>query len=242
MIPMMSSPFLRLSQHQAHGTSLFAVATTGVAGAWAYIDHIQHWEPTVAIALSGMITARLGARTTSRLSAPVLKRSLGVLMLVMATAVPLKTFILEHYRGADDIVSHQSDALSESKKSSKMFSLFQRVAPWAVVGSLSGYLAGLFGIGGGILVVPALAVFTSHTHYEVLATSLLATSLPSMVGTWSHYRSGHLAMRVAPALAAGACLGAVLGGRIGQQTEESKLRMGFTGLLAVMGVRTLLKV
>lgn len=163
-------------------------------------------------------------------------------MLVMAAAVPLKTFILEHYKGADDAVSHQSDALSESKKSSEMFSLFQRVAPWAVVGSLSGYLAGLFGIGGGILVVPALAVFTSHTHYEVLATSLLATSLPSMVGTWSHYRSGHLAMRVAPALAAGACLGAVLGGRLGQQTEESKLRMGFTGLLAVMGVRTLMKV
>ena len=78
------------------------------------------------------------------------------------------------------------------------------------------------------------------SHHEILATSLLSTALPALVGTWTHHCAGNVVVRIAPVLAAGACAGAVVGGQLGQATDESTLRRGLTVLLAVLGTRTLL--
>lgn len=230
MIPLMTS-FLRLSQHQAHGTSLFAVAATGLAGALSYGSAVQ-LEPAAAIALTGIVTARLGAKMINVLSERALKRALGLLMLVMAVVVPAKASLLENYE-------EKEDSLETAEDSSE--SLVTRVAPAAAIGTVSGFLAGVFGVGGGVVVVPALTLFTSCSHHEALATSLAAMMLPAMSGTWTHYRAGNVAIRAAPALAVGACLGATIGGQIGRSTDESTLRWGFSGLLATLGLRTLLK-
>jgi uncharacterized membrane protein YfcA len=93
----------------------------------------------------------------------------------------------------------------------------------------------------GVIVVPALTIFTSCNHYQALGTSLAAMTLPAMAGTWAHYRAGNVALRVAPGLAAGALVGAAVGGKIGVRTDETTLRWGFSGLLAALGFRTLFK-
>lgn len=241
MIPLMTS-MLRLSQHQAHGTSLFAVAATGLAGAWSYGPAVA-WEPAMAVALSGMVTARLGARATTTLSERSLKRMLGVLMLAMSVAVPAKAHIMEQYKDKERALATQSNhklKISDSLSTEESY-LLSRVAPAAAIGTCSGFMAGLFGVGGGVIVVPALTLFTSCNHYQALATSLAAMSLPALVGTWTHHCSGNVALRVAPTLAMGALLGAAVGGQIGTRTNESTLRWGFSGLLAVLGARTLVK-
>eukprot|EP00977_Amphora_coffeiformis_P009915 scaffold2300_cov160-Amphora_coffeaeformis.AAC.2 len=235
LIPM-STYFLRLSQHQAHGTSLFAVAATGVAGALSYGPAVQ-WEPAMAVALTGMVTARLGARTTTILSEKALKQALGVLMLVMSVAVPAKAHLMEQYKKEHE----EASTASTSSADTEAPTLFQRLVPAAAIGTCSGYMAGLFGVGGGVIVVPALTIFTSCNHYEALATSLAAMTLPAMSGTLTHHRAGNVALRVAPALAVGALVGAAVGGQVARQTDESTLRLGFSGLLATLGIRTLLK-
>lgn len=240
MIPMMTS-VLRLSQHQAHGTSLFAVAATGLAGAISYGPAVQ-LEPAIAVALTGMVTARMGARTTTVMSERALKQALGVLMLAMSVAVPAKAHFMEQYQQEQELKnSQQGDNGTLSSSSSSTSSMLQRVGPAAAIGTCSGFMAGLFGVGGGVIVVPALTVFTSCNHYEALGTSLAAMTLPAMAGTLTHHRAGNLALRVAPTLAIGALVGAAIGGQIGRRTNESTLRWGFSGLLATLGLRTLLK-
>ena len=110
-----------------------------------------------------------------------------------------------------------------------------------MIGIGSGFLAGLFGVGGGAIVVPALTLATDMTHYQALGTSLCAMALPAMVGTGTHYMKGNVSMRVAPALATGAFLGGFLGGKLGLKTNEDALRWVFSGLMVVLGARTLLK-
>ena len=237
MIPMMTS-MLRLSQHQAHGTSLFAVAATGLAGAASYGPAVQ-WEPAVAVALTGMVTARMGARATTTMSEQALKRALGILMLVMSAAVPAKAYLMEQYKEKERMDSQNDDANGMSDRTET--STLGRVAPAAAIGTCSGFMAGLFGVGGGVIVVPALTLFTTCNHYEALATSLAAMTLPALAGTWTHHRAGNVALRAAPALAAGALVGAAVGGQIGRRTNESTLRWGFSSLLAILGIRTLLK-
>jgi uncharacterized membrane protein YfcA len=110
-----------------------------------------------------------------------------------------------------------------------------------MIGMGSGFLAGLFGVGGGAVVVPALTVLTDMTHYQALGTSLCAMCLPAMVGTATHFTKGNVALKVAPFLALGAFGGAYIGGYVGLHTNENALRWGFSGLMAVLGLKTLLR-
>jgi uncharacterized membrane protein YfcA len=227
MIPLMTSSLLRLSQHQAHGTSLFAVTTTGIAGALGYSGQVDY-EAAAAIACCGMVTARFGAQATTRLSGPALKKALGVFMLCVAPLVPAKTYL----------VSEEDEDSTEEENQKRP--LPQRILVPAAIGCCSGFLAGLFGVGGGAIVVPALTLGTDMNHYQALGTSLCAMSLPAMVGTATHYGKGNVAMRVAPALAVGAFLGGYFGGRLGLTIDESKLKWGFSILMLTLGGRTLL--
>eukprot|EP00980_Cylindrotheca_fusiformis_P005981 scaffold1278_cov191-Cylindrotheca_fusiformis.AAC.6 len=230
MIPIMTSRFLRLSQHQAHGTSLFAVTTTGIAGALGYSGHVDY-EAAASIACTGIVAARFGAMAMSRLPEAVLRKALGVLMLSVAPLVPAKTYFMELSKDKEEKLVPGSTEVRNP----------QRLLVPALIGSFSGFAAGLFGVGGGAIVVPALAVFTDMNHYQALGTSLCAMALPAISGTITHYGKGNVAMRVAPGLAAGAFLGAYLGGKLGLTIEETKLRWGFSGLMVVLGVRTFLK-
>ena len=239
MIPLMtSSRLLGLSQHQAHGTSLFAVAATGVAGALGYQGHVQY-DAAAAIAACGIVTAGLGASVTTRLSATKLKQALGVFMILVAPLVPLKAYLSHH--DTDEPTTTTTTTTNHMQTTTPEKSWPQRLLPPAMIGLGSGFLAGLFGVGGGAVVVPALALCTDLDHYQALGTSLCAMASPAISGTLTHYRKGNVAMRVAPALAAGAFCGGYLGGRLGLQVNENALRWGFSGLMVTLGLRTLIR-
>ena len=75
---------------------------------------------------------------------------------------------------------------------------------YVVIGLAAGVLAGLFGIGGGILIVPALAQFAKMPFKEATGTSLGALLLPvGLLGAITYYRSGNLDPRASLFVAAG---------------------------------------
>mmetsp|Transcript_37065 Transcript_37065/g.44281 ORF Transcript_37065/g.44281 Transcript_37065/m.44281 type:complete len:259 (+) Transcript_37065:2-778(+) len=251
MIPLMTSR-LGISQHAAHGTSLFAVAATGIAGSLAYsqnnsIDTVG----AIAITSGAILSARLGANFTSKLSERTLKRSLGVFMICIAPLVPAKTFIAqwkEDSQGGNNAKTQGTvqgggdvdvDADVDDDEA-EQFNI-QKVLTCSTIGLASGFLAGLFGVGGGAVVVPALTVLTDMDHYTALGTSLCAMTLPAIVGTVTHSQRGNVNMRIAPMLAMGSFIGAYIGGKAGVGIEEEKLRWGFSGLMATLGLKTLFR-
>lgn len=275
MISMLTAAPLALAQHAAHGTALAVVAVTCVTGAVTYRDHFEAATcavPAVAVAVSGMVTAPWGVRAATRLSPHALQRALACLMLTLAAAIPCQDQLValgrspNHQTGPDggggggggpavDTNNNNKTTTTNSVAEEMTRQFWHRILPYTAVGGASGFLAGLFGIGGGTLVVPVLTILcsgssshnaqdaeTAWSHYQVLATSLAATALPAVVGTISHARAGNVVWRVAPGLAAGATLGAVVGGRLGQETDQGTLRTGLTALLAILGTRTLVRV
>jgi uncharacterized membrane protein YfcA len=99
-----------------------------------------------------------------------------------------------------------------------------------VLGAVAGILAGLFGVGGGILFVPTPTwLGLSQLHAE--ATSLLAIIPTVLVGVWRQHRYGHL--RVRPALVIGiASIGAAVGGaQLAVTLPEHVLRKLFACLM-----------
>jgi uncharacterized protein len=99
------------------------------------------------------------------------------------------------------------------------------------LGLLAGVLAGFFGVGGGILFVPALVLAFELGQLEAEGTSLAAI-LPTVVaGAWRQHRYGNVAWRTAALVGAVAILGVELGVRVAEALDEDVLRRLFALLL-----------
>jgi uncharacterized membrane protein YfcA len=111
-----------------------------------------------------------------------------------------------------------------------------------VIGLAAGVLAGLFGIGGGLLIVPALVLFAGMPIIMATGTSLGALLLPvGALGAWEYYRNGHLDARAAVIVALGLFLGAPVGARVAQVLPAAVLQRGFAAFLVVVAVRLWVK-
>jgi uncharacterized membrane protein YfcA len=101
----------------------------------------------------------------------------------------------------------------------------------ALIGLLGGIAAGLLGIGGGILFVPALTILLGHDQVEAEATSLLAIVPVALVGSWRQRAYGNLRMRDAGVIGALSALGVLAGVALANALPERVLRIGFALLL-----------
>lgn len=99
-----------------------------------------------------------------------------------------------------------------------------------LLGVAAGVLAGLFGVGGGILFVPALLAL-GLGQIEAQGTSLLAILPTVLAGTWNQRRYGNLRPRTAIVLGVASIAGVEVGARLATELPETTLRRLFAVLL-----------
>ena len=106
------------------------------------------------------------------------------------------------------------------------------------IGLGAGVLSGLFGIGGGIVIVPALLYFARMEPSRATGTSLGALLLPvGALGAWEYYRNGDVDVRASGLLAAGLLVGAYGGARLNQLLSPVQAKRAFAVFLALVAVR-----
>jgi uncharacterized membrane protein YfcA len=106
-----------------------------------------------------------------------------------------------------------------------------------VIGALAGVLAGLLGVGGGVLFVPALTLFLGLGQVDAEATSLLAIMPMALVGAWRQHGYGNLRLRDALVLGILAAPGAVAGVSIVEVLPERAVQVSFAGLMLYIAYR-----
>jgi uncharacterized protein len=105
-----------------------------------------------------------------------------------------------------------------------------------ILGLVAGVLAGLFGVGGGILFVPTLVALGLSQH-DATGTSLLAIIPTALVGTWRQARYGNVRWRAALIIGAAAAVAAQGGTALAEAISGPTLRKLFAGLLVVVAVQ-----
>ena len=109
---------------------------------------------------------------------------------------------------------------------------------YILIGAGAGVLAGLFGIGGGVVIVPALLYFARMSPLTATGTSLGALLLPvGLLGALEYYRNGHLDVRASLMLAVGLFLGAFFGAKMAQMLTPLVFKRAFSLLLVVVAIR-----
>ena len=113
---------------------------------------------------------------------------------------------------------------------------------WALLGAaaaglLAGVLAGLFGVGGGILFVPTLVLILGLTQLHAEASSLLAILPTAAAGVWRQRSYGNVRWRAALVLAIGAVAGVEAGVQVAEALPEHALRRLFGVLMLAVAAQ-----
>ena len=107
----------------------------------------------------------------------------------------------------------------------------------ALLGFAGGLVGGLLGVGGGILFVPALAIFLDEPQVEAEATSLLAIIPVAIVATWRQHRYGNLRLREGLLIGVLSPIGVGVGVVAANEVSERTLELGFAALALLIAAR-----
>lgn len=101
-----------------------------------------------------------------------------------------------------------------------------------LVGLVAGAASGMFGVGGGIVVVPALVLLGDLPFREAVAASLLFITITSPLAVWQHWRGGNVEIRSGLLLGASGLAGIAAAWLLEPFVTDAQLALGFAGLLA----------
>ena len=106
------------------------------------------------------------------------------------------------------------------------------------IGLGAGILSGLFGIGGGIVIVPALVFIAKFAPQQAVGTSLGALLLPvGALGAWTYYKGGQLDIRASLLIALGIFVAAPIGAKLAQSLEPVMLKRAFAVFLVFVAYK-----
>ena len=100
-----------------------------------------------------------------------------------------------------------------------------------LIGFAAGAVAGLTGVGGGILFVPALTIFLDQGQLRAESTSLLAIIPVAVVGAWRQYGYGNVRLREGLLIGVLSPVGVLIGAVVSNNVPERALEIGFAGLI-----------
>lgn len=105
------------------------------------------------------------------------------------------------------------------------------------IGFIAGLLSGLLGVGGGIILVPAMTEYVGISQHTAHATSLAVIIPTALVSSVIYGMSGNLDVPTAIYLAIGSSVGAILGAKLMKQLSPSQLKYSFGVLIVIVGLR-----
>ncbi|MDP9067499.1 MAG: sulfite exporter TauE/SafE family protein [Actinomycetota bacterium] len=113
---------------------------------------------------------------------------------------------------------------------------------WLIpVGLIVGGLSAIFGIGGGLLMVPVMVLGYGIDQHAAQGTALAVIVPTALVGAIAHHRRGFVDLRLAAAMALGGTLSVYLGADLALRIEPDLLQRIFGGVVIAVGVRLVLQ-
>lgn len=211
-----------LDRHRAHATSLAAIMPIAAAGAvWYGLSGELAFGLGVFVGLGGVIGSVIGATVMHR-SSP---RSLTIVFSVMLLVAAIRMIT-----GGDPLPgTGELSALGLG-------------ALGVAIGLVSGFFAGLAGIGGGVVIVPASVLLLSLSQHEAQGTSLVAIILTAIAGTVVNWRNERLRLGDGLVAGLGGVAGSLAGVQVALATEGRILSVFFGFLVLFVALRSIWRI
>ncbi|MFO1020700.1 MAG: sulfite exporter TauE/SafE family protein [Planctomycetales bacterium] len=226
--------------------SLATVGGTAFAG---FLDRWRHrlveLRTGLIFAIAGMVGAPIGTQISRLFSPQTLLTLFGGLMLVVAGRMWQSSFrtslpAAESYLGNEGC---ELDKVTCRRTSSGELVMTSRCAvQLLLVGVAAGVLSGLFGVGGGFVIVPALVLFSSMPIQQAIGTSLFVISLISASGLASQWWLGRtFPIETALLFTLGGIAGMFVGSRIARRLPAPTLQRIFAVAMVLVAAYVIVK-
>jgi len=206
--------------------SLLIVGIVALTGSITqFLKRLVDFRLVVIFGLPSMLAAYFGAYLSQYVDAQVQ-------MLIFASVMLLASgFMLRPVRA----LSHLSNAQIESNSPAQSFNLWQHLS-LIMAGIGVGTLAGLIGVGGGFLIVPALLLIAKATMRKAIATSLFIIAMQSFAGFMKYtylQSTQEIVLNVPLIILVTVCavVGVLLGGKVVNKLPQARLKQVFGGAL-----------
>jgi uncharacterized membrane protein YfcA len=210
---------LHMAQRLAHGTSLAAIVPIAAAGVTGFaIEGAVDWPVAGLLIIGAAAGALLGTRLLHVLSS----RVLGV---IFVGCLVVTTFRL---------VFDQSEATGRADLT------LASAAGLVAIGLLTGVLAGLLGVGGGIIMVPAMVLLYSIPAAVAKGTSLAVIIPTATVGTVRNVQAHNVDLATAAVVGVSGVVSSFAASKLSLGLDERLSNLLFAGLMVVTGTRMLL--
>jgi hypothetical protein len=203
--------WLHIEQKNAHATSLVAIIFVAVAATVGYISsHNVNWNFAGLIFFGGIIGTFIGVRIFNNISQTLLRNIFSFVLIAVAVRLLWSSTPHQLFTGlfADLVL--------------------------VVIGILSGTLSGLLGIGGGIIIVPALIMCSGVQPEVARGTSLIVIIGTAVLGSFLHNRSGHINWKVGVVTGLAGIPAAIIGTHFGTLTSNRVIMPLFSMLLLLV--------
>ncbi|HIK12499.1 MAG TPA: sulfite exporter TauE/SafE family protein [Oscillatoriaceae cyanobacterium M33_DOE_052] len=228
LIPLLS--FWGIPVAEAAGTSLIAVWFSAIAGsALNWFKDTFDIGKSFQIALLGIPAAQLGVVVSDLFPDRLLKLIFAVLLLAMIYFMNLQQQL---GTPAQDLQLEPTPAPLPAGVSGQKFYWWQ----YASIGAVSGFMSGVFGIGGGLIMVPLQLGFLAETLESAVANSLGAMVAIAASGLFGHAWRGEVLWIPGLCLGAGSLFGAPLGSYILPLLNSNFVTTAFRLLLLVLSL------
>src|SRR5438132_6879719 len=125
----------------------------------------------------------------------------------------------------------------EAARGKFMLESMGRIAGIFAVACVCGVASGMFGIGGGVLLVPLLGLLFGFSQHRAQGTSLVALIPPTgVLALMAYAKEGFVSWRTGLLLIPGVFWGGIAGGILAQEINRRKMRQVFAGILVLLGV------
>ncbi|WP_096086287.1 sulfite exporter TauE/SafE family protein [Agaribacterium haliotis] len=232
---------LGLPANDAMAIALAAVAASALIGVVVQRRSVLWW-PALFLAAGGMLSAPLGKCLAGKLDEnwliagfSLLAISIAIRMLRQVQTDPAST---SHVRAASDKDTNGEQAMACRMSPSGQFQLKPRCISGLLIGGLSiGLASGLFGVGGGFLIVPLFLFLSAIPMQRAVATSLASIVLISSAGFISHvYFEGSKGLVLALPIIAAAIAGMLASVGFARFIAGPALQKGFACLLILVSL------
>jgi uncharacterized membrane protein YfcA len=110
-----------------------------------------------------------------------------------------------------------------------------------IIGLSAGIVSGLLGVGGAIIMVPALVFFLGLTQHQAQGTSLAVLVFPvGFLAFWNYYKQGYVNFKIAVIIMLAFVIGGYLGSSIAVRIPERPLKIFFGVLIVILGLRMII--
>ncbi|HHY71791.1 MAG TPA: sulfite exporter TauE/SafE family protein [Bacillus bacterium] len=229
----------KISPQIAVGTSSLVIIATGLSSTLTYIKLKKiDYVSGLLFFIGSAPGAIIGAMTNKYLNAEQFNLYFGIFIIFISLTLMFRGRLKAKTSSTSRFRINRTSVDERGNTNQYSFNIFFAI----FISFIVGFLGGIFGIGGGSLMVPAMLLLFRFPPHIAVATSMFLIFLSSTVSSYTHFNLGNIDWIIAIALIPGAWIGAKIGSIINQRMKADTVVKILRFILIIIGIRLIVQI